>query len=470
MNRSNKAHFVLLHGAPFPQILRFCLPLMAANLLQVAFNMADTVIVGLSSEPDAVGAVGTTTAFINLVVNVFIGCSVGAKVVMARAVGSKQKKAMTETMHTALGMSVLLGLLCGAIGFAVSGAALAYMGNTGRLYTLALVYTRVYFIGVPFVSVVNFASALFHAAGNTKTPMMILTAGGVLNVLLNLLFVVGFHRSVDGVAAATVLSNAFCAVLLVHRLTRDSFFGLKLAQIRLHKAAFGKILHIGLPAGVQSMLFSVSHMLIQSSVLAVNNAAVSADAAFAPVVKGVSAATGIEGFANIAVNAVGQAALCFVGQNVGAGDYKRVHEVRRTCYLVGVCAAVLFGGLLIALREPLFALYGIRKAAEGSLERLAYNAAETRTFVMLVPYAFLALMEVGSGTMQGLGRAVTAACASLAGSCVFRVVWLLTVFPKAPTLVCIFVSFPLSWLLTAAVHFLCAEVILKKCEKHPEKA
>lgn len=443
---------------------------MAANLLQVAFNMADTVIVGLSSEPDAVGAVGTTTAFINLVVNVFIGCSVGAKVVMARAVGSKQKKAMTETMHTALGMSVLLGLLCGAIGFAVSGAALAYMGNTGRLYTLALVYTRVYFIGVPFVSVVNFASALFHATGNTKTPMMILTAGGVLNVLLNLLFVVGFHRSVDGVAAATVLSNAFCAVLLVRRLTRDSFFDLKLAQIRLHKAAFGKILHIGLPAGVQSMLFSVSHMLIQSSVLAVNNAAVAADAAFAPVVKGVSAATGIEGFANIAVNAVGQAALCFVGQNVGANDYKRVRDVRRTCYLVGVCAAVLFGGLLIALREPLFALYGIRKAAEGSLERIAYDAAEVRTLVMLVPYAFLALMEVGSGTMQGLGRAVTAACVSLAGSCVFRVVWLLTVFPKVPTLVCIFISFPLSWLLTAAVHFLCAEVILKKCEKHPEKA
>ena len=144
--------------------------------------------------------------------------------------------------------------------------------------------------------------------------------------------------------------------------------------------------------------------------------------------------------------------------------------MRRTCYLVGVCAAVLFGGLLIALREPLFALYGIRKAAEGSLERIAYDAAEVRTLVMLVPYAFLALMEVGSGTMQGLGRAVTAACVSLAGSCVFRVVWLLTVFPKVPTLVCIFISFPLSWLLTAAVHFLCAEVILKKCEKQPNKA
>ncbi len=452
-------------GAIFPQILRFCLPLVAANLLQVAFNMADTVVVGLSGEPDAVGAVGTTSSFINLVVNVFIGCSVGAKVVMARAIGAKDEKTVSETLNTSLAMSFIFGVLCGAAGFALSGSVLGYMGNTGRLYELALVYTRLYFAGVPFVSVVNFSSALLHASGDTKTPMGILTAGGAANVCLNLFFVLVCGRSVDGVAAATVLSNALCAFLLVHRLTKDEMFRLKLSSVRLYKAPFLKILHIGVPAGVQSMLFSVSHMLIQSSVITVNNLTAPADSAFAPVVKGVSAATGIEGFANIAVGAVGQAAVCFVGQNAGAGNYARVKDVRKSCYLIGACAAILFGGALIFARAPLFALYGIHKAEIGTLERMAYDAAEIRTFYMLVPYVFLAFVEVGSGVMQGLGKAVTAACISLAGSCVFRVIWLLVVFPKIPTLACIFLSFPISWFLTGCTHFVFAEVFLKKCGK-----
>ena len=470
MNKSHKAQASMLQGALFPQILRFCLPLIAANLLQVAFNMADTVVVGLSGEPDAVGAVGTTSSFINLIINVFIGCSVGAKVVMARSLGAGNKKAVSETLNTALGMSVLFGVLCGAVGFILSGSVLRFMGNSGKLYELALLYTRLYFVGVPFVSVVNFSSSLLHASGDTKTPMKILTLGGAVNVVLNLFFVLVCGRSVDGVAAATVLSNALCALLFVRKLMKGELFQLKLSQIGIRKTPFLKILHIGLPAGVQSMLFSVSHMLIQSSVITVNTLTAPPDAAFAPVVKGVSAATGIEGFANIAVNAVGQAAVCFVGQNAGAQNYKRVRSVRRCCYLIGVGAAILFGSLLILARAPLFSLYGIHRAALGSVERMAYDAAEIRTFYMLVPYIFLAFMEVGSGTMQGLGRAVTAAGVSLAGSCVFRVAWLLAVFPKHQTLACIFISFPLSWLLTAAVHFICAEVILKRLERASESA
>lgn len=185
MNKTHKAQASMLQGALFPQILRFCLPLIAANLLQVAFNMADTVVVGLSGEPDAVGAVGTTSSFINLIINVFIGCSVGAKVVMARSLGAGNKKAVSETLNTALGMSVLFGVLCGAVGFILSGSVLRFMGNSGKLYELALLYTRLYFVGVPFVSVVNFSSSLLHASGDTKTPMKILTLGGAVNVILN---------------------------------------------------------------------------------------------------------------------------------------------------------------------------------------------------------------------------------------------------------------------------------------------
>lgn len=463
----SKAHHVstdMTEGALLPKILRFCLPLIAANLLQVAFNMADTVVVGLSAEPDAVGAVGTTTSFINLIVNTFIGCSVGTKVVMARSLGSGNRKTVEEVLHTSIVLSVVAGLFCAVLGLAVSAPVLTFMGNEGRLYELALLYTRIYFIGVPFVSVVNFTSAILNAAGNTKAPMFILSSGGVLNILLNLFFVLVCGMSVDGVALATVLSNAFCALMLIVCLMRDEGFRLRFKGMSVSRTQLGKILHVGLPAGLQSMLFSLSHMLIQSSVLTVNELLSPPDSAYAPVVKGVSVCTSIEGFASITVSSVGQAAVCFVGQNAGAHKFDRVKKVQRLCYAVGAVAAVVVAGLLMLLHDPLFALYGVHRAEAGSLEQIAYDTAWTRMLYMFVPYFLLAFMEVGSGVLQGLGRAVTAAGISLTGSCVFRVVWLLTVFPMHPTLGCIFVSFPISWFVTALAHFVFSGLALRKEE------
>lgn len=352
----NKKLFVkqsMVDGSIFPLILQFCLPLIAANLLQVAFNMADTVVVGLSSEPDAVGAVGTTTSFINLIVNLFIGCSVGAKVCCAHALGLGERKSVSDSVHTSAVLSILLGLLCAIVGTSVSRPVLVYMGVEGRLLELALLYTRIYFVGVPFVSVVNFLSALLHASGDTKTPMVILSVGGIVNVLLNLFFVLVCGMSVGGVALATILSNALCAVLLFVTLSRRTdAMRLEFRKLKLMREPFWKILRVGLPAGLQGVLFSISHLLIQASVLTVDHLLSPAGSAYAPVVKGVAACTGIEGFANIAVSSVGQAAVCIVGQNAGAHKWERVRKTRVLCAVTAAVVGVLVPGLPYFVQRP----------------------------------------------------------------------------------------------------------------------
>lgn len=212
-------------GKLFPQLLRFILPVIASNLLQATYNMADTVVAGLSSEPNAVGAVGGCAAFTGFVINAFIGCSVGSKVIMARALGERDDRKIAETFRTSLFLSMILGFFCGGIGFCLSGKVLALMGNHGRLYELALTYTRIYFLGTPFISACNFCFALLYAAGNTKTPMVFQSVCGVLNVFLNLFFVLVCRMSVEGVALATLLSNMLCAAVSVLYLFRGREYG-----------------------------------------------------------------------------------------------------------------------------------------------------------------------------------------------------------------------------------------------------
>ena len=452
-------------GKLFPQLLRFILPVIASNLLQATYNMADTVVAGLSSEPNAVGTVGGCAAFTGFVINAFIGCSVGSKVIMARALGERDDRKIAETFRTSLFLSVILGFLCGGIGFCLSGKVLALMGNHGRLYELALTYTRIYFLGTPFISACNFCFALLYAAGNTKTPMVLQSVCGVLNVFLNLFFVLVCRMSVEGVALATLLSNMLCAAVSVLYLFRGREYGKKYGGFGMHRDALLQILRVGLPAGIQSMLFSVSHMLIQSSVLTVNNRVTPAGSAYDPIVKGVSACTGIESFVNIAVGAVAQAVICFTGRNYGSQNFVRIRKIRKECYGIGAAVAVAVGGILILARNHLLALYGVSCTDGSVLGKLAYDAAVCRMFLMFVPYFLLAFMEVGAGLLQGMGRAVTAAGISLLGSCVFRILWILFVFPQNVSLSCIFVSFPISWLLTAAAHGLCFSKILKSEER-----
>ena len=453
----------MVEGPLLGKIVTFVLPLMLTNLLQVFYNAADMIVVSLSTEADAVGAIGTTGAMINLIVNLFIGFSIGANVVVARYIGAGDRERTSETVHTSLCMSVLFGAGGCVIGLLVSTPILRAMGNTGHLLELASFYTKIYFAGVPFLSVTNYAIAILRARGDTRTPLNILTLTGLLNVGLNLIFVLVFKMSVDGVAWATTIANGVSMVLLLIRLSQDeSACRFSFSLLRMRKRAFGEILYVGLPAGLQGALFSLSNMLIQSSILQVNNTLCPPGSAYQPVVKGNAAAANLEGFAYTATNSVHQASVTFTSQNVGAKKFERIKKVMNSCYLVTFGIAVVSAGLLLLLRVPLLGLYGVAAGAEGSLESLAMQTAQTRMLYMFTVYFTLAFMEVGSGVLRGMGRSITSTAVSLVGSCLLRIVWIFTVFRAHPTLEVIYLSYPLSWTLTAAIHFVCCTVVRRR--------
>ena len=449
-----KKKISFIEGKIFPKLLLFVLPIMATNLLQTLYNAADMMVVSLSNEQNAVGAIGTTSSFIHLVVNIFIGFSVGANVVVARHIGAGDLERTQKDVHTSLIMALLFGVVGAAVGFVIARPVLTAMGNTGRLLELAVTYTYIYFAGVPFLSLTNYLIAIFRAKGDSKTPLVVLSLAGILNVVLNLFFVVVVKFSVEGVALATAISNCASFLVLLIKLCRDkddTAFSFK--KLKIDKKAFVGIVRVGLPAGIQGALFSLSNILIQSSIVTVNNSVCPPDSAFEPIVNGSAASANIEGFVYTSMNAVYQGSITVTSQNVGAKKLERVKPILYNCYLLTTLIGVIMGGLVLLLKEPLLSLYGVKMGAEGSLEALAMQAATTRILYIVVPYFLCGLMEVGSGVLRGLGRSLLSTVISLVGSCLLRIVWLWTVFPLFPTLKTIFICYPITWALTALTAF-----------------
>lgn len=445
----------MTEGPIFKRLTPFALPLMAVNLLQVFYNFADMMIVGMSAEADAVGAIGTTMSMINLIVNSFIGLSVGASVTLAQSIGAGKYERSERIVHTSLVFSIMLGVVACAVGLGISRLVLTVMGNRGKLLELSIIYSRIYFLGLPFLSITNFASALHRASGDSKSPLFVLGISGSFNLLANIAFIKIFSMSVDGVALATLLANLMSAILLIIGLTRlDNKYNLRLSRLGIDKQALFSIARVGIPAGLLSAIYSFSHMVTQSSILTVNNLNVGAEAQLQPVVKGCSAATSIESFSNTVVNAVGQTAITFVGQNAGARRYDRIGKIRFISYLSAFFVAAVSAGTVIILREPLLGLFGIAKSNANQLMQLAYDSAETRILIMMIPYMLLAFMEIGTAILQGLSKTLTAAIISIVGSVVFRMIWIGTVFAAKQTLAVIFLSFPLSWFITGTLLFL----------------
>ena len=431
------------------------------------YNAADMMVVSLSSESNAVGAIGTTTSFLHLVVNLFIGFSVGANVVVARAVGANDRLEAQKAVHTSLIMAFVFGLLGGGIGFAVSGLVLESMGNTGNLLQLAVSYSRIYFCGVPFLALTNYLSAIFRAKGDAKTPLVALAIAGVANVALNLFFVLALGMSVEGVALATAVSNVLSFLILLWKLAKDKdYTTFSFRELRVEKESFFEIVRIGLPAGVQGALFSISNMLIQSSVVSVNNAAVPVGTKYQPIVNGNAASANLEGFVYTAMNAVQQGAVTFTGQNMGAEKPERVKPVLYNCFLLTMIIGVTLSGLVLLFKTPLLGLYGVKAGEQGSLEQLAFEAADLRLWMICAPYFLCGLMDDCSGVLRGLGKSLLSTVISLVGSCLLRVVWLLTVFPFSPTLETIFICYPVTWTLTTAASFTVILILLKKLLKN----
>lgn len=460
-------------GALLPKIILFVLPLIASNLLQTLYSAADMMVVSLSDEVNAVGAIGFTGHFINIIINFFIGFGAGATVVVARHIGAKDEQGVSKAVHTAISMSAVFGLFAAGLGVLVSEWVLTLMGAQGNILHLATTYTRIYFCGAPFIALTNYCTSILRAKGDTKTPLIVLSVSGIINVLLNLFFVLVVGLSVEGVALATLAANAISGFVLLFLLTKDTgACRVTLKKLRVDRDSFLEILYIGLPAGLQSVVFSISNMMIQSSIMRVNNSFGYDQSGYQPVMDGHAAATNLEGFIYTAQNAVAQAAIAFTSQHVGAESYQRIKRVMLNCYLVCFFISLSLSGFMLLLRDPLLALYGVRGGAEGSAEALALETAYTKLTIMFPTYFILGFLDEGAGFVRGLGRSTTSMIVSLTGACLVRILWVVTVFDfvfkkgdAMRALSVLYLSYPVTWVLTAAVQFICAWVILRKMIK-----
>ena len=469
MQAVQKKKMDFTEGKVFFKLLRFVLPIIATNLLQTFYNAADMIIVSLSHEENAVGAIGVTGSFLGLILNVLIGFSVGANVVVAREIGAKDKQKTQNAVHTALIMAVIFGFGGMALGLALSKLVLGWMGATGNLLELAVRYTFFYFIGVPFMALTNNLVAIFRAKGDSKTPLVVLSVSGILNVALNLFFVLVANMSVEGVAIATAAANIASFVALILKLRHDDDDAkFSFRKLKIDKQAFKDIVFNGVPAGIQGALFSLSNMLIQSSIVTVNNNSVPAGTEAAPVVNGSSSAGNLESFVYTAMNAVYQGAITITSQNVGAKKLNRVKRILYASLLAVVCVGVIMSGIIFLFRKPLLGLYGVQAVAGDAMATLEYETAITRFYFILIPYFLFGVMDVCAGVLRGMGKAIVSTVISLVGICGFRVVWLLAVFPAMPTLEIVFVSYPISWVLSEIVMYTMIQILLWRMLKKQE--
>lgn len=440
------------NGPIFKSVVLYTVPIILTSLLQLLFNAADLIVVGWFCGSDSVAAVGATSALTNLIVNLFIGLSVGAGVAVAQGIGSCDEKSTFEAVHTAIPLALISGIIITAIGVPFSKPMLVLMGTPkGKLLSLAASYMRIYFLGIVFSMLYNFGSAILRAAGDTRSPLAFLTVAGVLNVILNILFVAAFKMDVAGVALATSISQAVSALLVMYALIkRTDFCRLNLKAMHLHKNALLKMIKIGLPAGLQSSLFAISNVLIQSSVNSFGSAHMS----------GSAAASSIEGFCYVSMNSFQQTALNFCGLNYGAGDYKRVRRITAVCLATVAAVGLIVGNLSYIFGRELLGIYitDSQEAVSYGMERLKF---------MLIPYFLCGIMDTVTGSMRGIGSSVIPMVITIMGVCVMRVVWIYTVFtmPRYHSFSGLFISYPISWLLTFAAVFSAYLIIIKKREK-----
>ena len=424
----------MLTGPLFPNIVSYTIPIILTGLLQLLFNAADLVVVGAKGEIN-LSAVGATGAITNLIVNLFIGLSVGAGVTMAHAFGCRDQEAIHRTVHTALPTAFIGGLVLTVAGIALAETLLRLMDTPETVLPYSTLYMQIYFGGMVFNMVYNFGAALLRAAGDTKGPLVYLTIAGVCNVVLNLFFVLVLGMTVDGVALATIISQGISAVLVVRALMRRTDAArLQLKKLRIYKPQILKIVRLGLPAGIQGSLFSISNVLIQSSVNSFGEV----------FMAGNTAAGSIEGFVYVTMNAFHQTALNFTGQNMGAGQYRRVKKILWICLGCVSVLGIAVGGGIYLLREPLLRIYIVDSPNAAQ----AIAAGAERMMFVCLPYFLLGMMDVTTGVLRGLGSSFAPMLISVLGVCGFRIGWIYTAFVADPTPSTLFVSYPISWVLT----------------------
>lgn len=425
----------MTNGPILPQLLLYALPLAASGILQLLYNAADIIVVGQYADETALAAVTSTGSLINLIVNLFIGLAVGAIALTARYCGAQDSAGIHRAVHTAISLSLIGGVLIGVLGFFAANPLLQLMDSPDGVIDQATLYVQLYFLGMPAIMVYNFGAGILNATGDTRRPLVILACSGLVNVGLNLLLVIVFDLDVAGVAIATSVSQYISAVAVTILLLRsNSATRLYPSQLRIYKKELLEIIRIGIPSGLQGFVFSLSNVLIQSTINSFGAVAIA----------GSGAAANIEGFAYTAMNAFSSATLSFTSQNVGA---RKPHRINRI-YLVCLSCVFVAGSLMVLLiqifKEPLLGIY--------SPEPEVIAKGIIRIEYMMTLYFTVGMMEVGAGMLRGLGFSITPMIISLLGACGLRILWIYTVFPLNPTLECLFISYPVSWILTFLTH------------------
>ncbi len=438
----------LLDGPILKNMLLFTIPLIFSGILQLLFNAADIIVVGKFAGELELAAVGATSSTVNLIVNLCIGFSIGTNVLAARYIGARDMQGVSRTVHSAISLSAIIGILGGAVLFFMAKLFLNLMDTPLDILPSATAYLRAYAVGVPASVVYNFGTAILRAKGDTVRPLYFLIVAGVLNVCLNLIFVLVFQMGAVGVGVATATSQFVSAILvLLCLLHEEGPLRLQLQKLRLHKAETVSIITIGVPASLQSSFFSVSNMIIQSSINSFG----------AVVVAGNAAAANVEGFVYTAMNAVYQTMLTFTGQNMGARQFKRIDRgLGISCITVSVIG-ILLGGLVILFDEQILSIYTNDPA-------VVFWGAKRFLFLAL-PYFICGVMETIMGAVRGLGYSVFPMCVSLMGACVLRIVWVYTVFAHYRTIESLLISYVVSWILTGSTHFVTYLVVRKRARE-----
>ena len=435
----------MCNGSIMDKLISFSLPLMLSGILQLMFNAVDIVVVGRFSGSQALAAVGSTTALINIFTNLFIGISLGANVLAARFYASGKEKEMSETVHTAITLALISGIIMAVVGLVLAKLALELMGTPSDVIELSTLYMRIYFCGMPFFMLYNYGAAILRAVGDTKRPLIFLIISGVVNAGLNMILVIIFHMGVAGVGIATVISQLISCILVLRCLYKsEGCYQLRFSKLRIQKVYLRQIFQVGIPAGIQSTVINFSNALLQSSVNSFGSTAMA----------GYTAANNILGFLYASVNAVTQACMSFTSQNYGVGKYKRMDRVLINCLILSVVISGILGCGSYAFGTEVLKVYTEDpKVIQCGLEILSMTT---------VTYFLCGIMDLFPGALRGMGRSGVPMILSIIGTVGTRIVWIFMLFPQHRSLEFLFISYPASWLFTIVMQVICFYFVRKQ--------
>ncbi len=459
LTKPSKHEIDMTVGNLFPQIISFAIPLVLTSILQLLFNSADMIVVGKFVSNDAVGAVGATGALNSLIINLAIGLSGGAGVVLSSAYGAKKQEYAHKVLHTAMVLSVISGVLIAVVGCSLARTLLTLMHTNAEHIDYATTYLQIIFLGAPFNTVYNFGASMLRAVGDTKRPLMFLTLSGVINIIVNIVSVVVFKMEVAGVALATIISQAISAFLVVITLCKSKgFIKLSFKDLKIDSQALKEILRYGVPSGIQGALFSITNVLLQSAINAFGST----------VANGSAVSAQIEGYVYATINAITLTGLTAVGQNYGAKNYTRIRKAVAITMALVVGSSLFVGWMAILLHTPLCRIFTDNSASQDELSQIIGYAFE-RMLVVCGTYFLDGVMEVVTFSLRGIGYSITSMLIVLVGTCIYRVIWIYLVFPNYKEFWFLLSLYPISWIITSTTGAIWLAVKLHKDGKKYEK-